>query len=80
LYLNGKVRVSVPARKSDQVQVYIQKLTDDDLNEAENKLNSEHTICTRTEENHLLVAGKLAELKESASVHEWVAKLLVKES
>jgi len=67
LYLNGKVRVSVPARKSDQVQVYIQKLNDDDLDEAEKKLNSERTVCTRTEENHLLVTGKLAELKESAN-------------
>jgi hypothetical protein len=80
LYLNGKVRVSVPARKGDQTQLYLQKLNDVDLNEAEKKLNADRTVCTRTQENHLLVTGRLKELKEMAPALEWVAKLLVKES
>jgi hypothetical protein len=79
LYLNGKVRVSVPARKSDQVQVYLQKLNEQELDEVEKKLNAERTVCTRTEENHILVTGKLTELKETLATHEWVAQKLVKE-
>lgn len=77
---NGRVRVSVPARKSDQAKVYIQKLGGDDLDEVEKRLNAERTVCTRTEENHIQITGKLADLKEATPVHEWIAQHLVKES
>ena len=80
LYVRGKVRASVPARKNNRAQVFIQKLNEKDLEEAGARLNVERIIFTRTEENHLLFTGNLSELKETITAHEWIAERIAKEN
>jgi hypothetical protein len=80
LYVRGKVRASVPARKNNRAQIYIQKLNEKDLEEAETRLNVERTIFTRTEENHLVFTGNLNELKATIMAHEWIAERIAKEN
>ena len=80
IYLDGKVRVSVPARKNSRAQIYIQKLGEKDLEEAETRFNVERTFFNRTEENHLVFTGTLNELKQSLPAHEWIAERIAKEN
>jgi hypothetical protein len=77
LYLGGKVRASVPARKNNRAQIYIQKLDEKDLQEAEDQLNAERPLFTRNEEIHLVFTGNLKELKDTQAAHEWIARRLM---
>jgi hypothetical protein len=75
LYVGGVVRVGVWPRKNDRALISVEKLNEEDLAEADARLNRERTVYTRKGDK-LLFTGNLQQLKETQVAHEWIAQHL----
>jgi hypothetical protein len=75
LYVDGTVRSAVFPRKGDRALVYIEKLTEGELAEAEAHLRGNGVAFTR-KGNYLIFDVNLPQLKEKTQTHEWIAQRL----